>query len=86
MAIRIAVVGLGPRGQEWVRNVRASPAFELVACVDIDGVALQRASQSLEVPPRRCFVDLDTALNESAATAIVVANPAESHFQTCERA
>ncbi len=33
MAIRIAVVGLGPRGQEWVRNVRASPAFELVACV-----------------------------------------------------
>ena len=86
MAIRIAVVGLGPRGQEWVRQVRATKAFELSACVDVDNVALERASQSLNVPRHQCFVDLGNALTKSAAGAMIVANPAEFHFETCEQA
>jgi len=43
MAIRIAVAGVGARGQEWVRELKASPAFELVACIDIDRKALEHA-------------------------------------------
>jgi predicted dehydrogenase len=86
MAIRVAVAGVGARGQGWIGELRAAPAFELVACIDIDGLALGRASQSLGIPRRQCFDDLAKALEESDCQAVVVATPAESHFQTCEMA
>jgi predicted dehydrogenase len=86
MAIRIAVAGIGVRGRSWVREIRASPAFELVACVDVDRNAFERASQILEIPARQHFVDLDRALVETRCEAVVVATPAECHFANCETA
>jgi predicted dehydrogenase len=86
MAIRIAVAGLGARGQDWVREVKAAPAFELVACVDVEGGALQRASARFGIPSGQCFTDLGKALDTSECQAVIVVTPADCHASTCQAA
>ena len=86
MAIRIAVAGMGARGQEWVREVRAAPAFDLVACVDVDRGALQRVSARLGIPSDQCFTNLGKALDVSGCDAVIVVTPADCHAATCEAA
>ncbi len=86
MAITVAVAGVGARGSEWVREIKAASAFELVACVDIDSRALERASQSCEVPAGQCFLDLHKAISESGCQAVVVATPADCHAKDCDTA
>ncbi|HEU4432733.1 MAG TPA: Gfo/Idh/MocA family oxidoreductase, partial [Pyrinomonadaceae bacterium] len=79
MAIRIAVVGMGCRGRDWVREVKAAgPAFELAACVDVDSEALKT------VAGVQCFTRLEEALESSACEAVIVATPAETHAAACE--
>lgn len=86
MAIRVIVVGMGVRGQDWIRQLRSNPAYEVVGCVEVDPERRQRASLSLNIPPERSFADLGMALDESLAQAVVVATPAENHKQACELA
>lgn len=83
MAIRIAVVGLGCRGRDWVREVKAAPAFELAACVDTDSGALQKTASQFAVPPAQCFTDLETVLDSGLCEAVIVATPAEYHSTAC---
>jgi predicted dehydrogenase len=84
MAIKIAVAGLGVRGQEWVREIRAAPAFELTACVDVDPAALQRASDQVGISAHQCFTDLSQALDSSGSQAVIVVTPPDCHARTCE--
>jgi hypothetical protein len=35
MALKVIIAGMGTRGKDWVWEVRASPAYELAACIDI---------------------------------------------------
>ena len=86
MAIRVAIVGLGSRGQDWVREVRTDPGYELVACVDTDGDALQLGATKLDVPQGACFLSLPDALNATACDAVIVANSADYHTEVCEAA
>jgi predicted dehydrogenase len=86
MAIRVIVVGMGARGQDWTRQLRSNPAYEVLSCVEVDPERRQRASMNLTIPLERCFADLETALDESDAQAVVVATPAEDHKRTCELA
>jgi predicted dehydrogenase len=86
MAIRVAVVGLGSRGQDWVKEVRTDPAYELVACVDTDAGALQLAATKLNVPQASCFLSLPLALRTTACDAVIVANSADYHTEACEAA
>jgi predicted dehydrogenase len=86
MALRVVVVGLGARGQDWVREVRASPAYELAACVDIDPNVLQRSAAQLQIPEQQCFVDVERALDHDGCQAVIVATAAASHVQVCESA
>lgn len=87
MAIRIGVVGLGCRGRDWVREVKAAaPVFELVACVDTDAAALQRVSAELGVPSEQCFTHLEDVLDGRTCDAVIIATPADFHFTTCEAA
>ena len=86
MAIRIAVAGMGARGQDWVREVKSAPAFELAACVDVDTGALQRASAGLGLSSDRCFTDLGKALDVTSCQAVIVVTPADCHATTCETA
>jgi|GEM_PF-6568036 len=48
MAIRVAVAGLGARGQDWAREVKTAPQFELVACVDVNASSLRSAAARFE--------------------------------------
>lgn len=86
MAIKIAIVGLGGRGQDWVREVRASPAFELAACVEMDQAVLQSACLELQIPALLCFPDLEKALDRVTCEAVIVATPADCHVTACEAA
>ena len=87
MAIRIAVVGMGCRGRDWVREVKAAgQAFELVACVDVDANALQRVSREFGVASTQCFTRLEEALDSGTCEAVIIATPADTHPTTCEAA
>lgn len=86
MAIRVGVVGLGGRGLDWVREVRVAPAFELVACVDVDSNSLRRVSAELGIPSTQCFTDLEAALDTAGCEALIVATPVDCHLTTCEPA
>jgi predicted dehydrogenase len=86
MAIRVAVVGLGSRGQDWVREVRTDPGYELTACVETDANALQLAATKLNIPHEQLFTTLTDALDNAACEAIIVAAPADYHTEVCEAA
>jgi predicted dehydrogenase len=86
MAIKIAIVGLGGRGRDWVREVRASPAFELAACVETNQAVLQTACLELQIPALLCFPDLEKALDRVTCEAVIVATPADCHVTACEAA
>lgn len=86
MAIRVIVLGMGARGQDWARQLRSNPAYEVVGCVEVDPERRQRASLGLSIPPQQCFADLEIAMDQSDAQAVVVATPAETHAQACELA
>ena len=86
MAIEVIVVGLGQRGRDWIREVRATPEFELVACVDSDREVLNNARESLNLPSARCYEDLTDALDKTACDAVIVATSADQHVAPCETA
>jgi predicted dehydrogenase len=86
MAIRVAVVGLGSRGQDWVREVGADPGYELVACVDPDAAALRLAATKRGIPQGQLFTVLADALDKVACEAVIVAAAADYHTQVCEAA
>jgi len=83
MAIEVIVVGLGLRGRDWIREVRASPEFELVGCVDTDREALA-AVENLSVPASSCFQDLNEAIDRTSCRAVIVATSADQHVGPCE--
>ncbi len=84
MAIRIAVVGTGARGRDWIREVKAAPGFDLVACVDSDAAALQKVSVQFGVSPAQCFTRVEESLD--SCDAVIVATPADCHATACEAA
>jgi predicted dehydrogenase len=86
MAIEVVVVGIGSRGRDWVREVRASPAYELAGCVDTDPAVLQSAGDSLHIPRQRCFADLQNAIDETCCQAVIIATPPDCHVDICETA
>ena len=83
MAIEVIVVGLGLRGRDWIREVRASQEFELVGCVDTDREALT-AVENVSVPASRCFQDLNEAIDKTGCRAVIVATSADQHVGPCE--
>lgn len=82
MALRVVVVGLGPRGHDWMREIHAAPGFELAAGVDIDPAILLQVS-SKGVSPTPCFTDLRTALEQNKCDAVIVATPVDGHVEPC---
>jgi len=68
MAIGIVVVGLGPRGQDWLREVQRNPAYELTACVDIDRPTLDQAAGSYQSHPANASPSWVKLSTRTAAT------------------
>jgi predicted dehydrogenase len=86
MAIRIAIVGMGARGQQWLREVQRTSQYALGACVDVDRDALLRASRVLGLDPQQCFSEAAEAFETNGVDAVLVATPADCHVQTTELA
>jgi len=83
MALRVVVVGLGPRGQDWVREIQNAPRFELAAVADIDPSVLAQAAGH-GVSPKQCFTDLSAALDQNKCDAVIVATSVDAHVEPCE--
>ena len=76
MALRIVVIGLGPRGREWVRVVRGRPGHDLVAGVAPDPAAAAAARAD---GPLAVHASLADALAAGAADAAIVATAPHRH-------
>jgi predicted dehydrogenase len=85
MALRVVVVGLGPRGQDWLREIQNAPGFEFAAAVDVDPAILKQASGK-GVLPSQLFADLSAALDQNKCDAVIVATSVDSHVEPCELA
>jgi predicted dehydrogenase len=85
MAIRVVVVGLGPRGQDWLREIQTAPGYELVAAVDSDPVVLEQTSGD-KLAPAKCFTELGEALDKNNCDAVIVATSVDCHVGPCELA
>lgn len=86
MAIRVVVVGMGSRGQDWFREIQTGSGYELVGCVETDSEVLNQAAAKLSIPREQLFTTLAAALDKNSCDAVIVATPAESHAQPCELA
>lgn len=86
MALKVVIAGMGARGKDWVREVRAAQAFEFAGCSDSAPNILQAAAGALSIPPQLCFADLQTAIEQTNCDAVIVATPADRHTETCNTA
>jgi predicted dehydrogenase len=85
MAIKVVVTGLGARGHDWIKAVNSSPLFEVVGCVDTSSTARDTITKTQGIASSNCYVDLDTALNDSKdCQAVIVVTPAPQHYNDCE--
>ena len=90
MTYRMVHVGLGSQGTRWATeaippNVEAG-RIEVVAVVDRDPDRLETAQEDLDIPARRCYTDLDTALTERDADFCSVVTPPGAHEPVVETA
>lgn len=86
MAIRVVVVGMGPRGQDWLREIQADSGYELTGCVEILPTALTAARSKGILKTNQCFTDLGAALERIACDAVIVATSPGNHVEPCELA
>jgi predicted dehydrogenase len=86
MAHRVVIAGMGSRGKDWVREVRAAPAYQLAGCSDIDQNILHDAAAALNIPPQSCFTDLRAAIEQTNCDAVIVATSADCHTEACNAA
>jgi predicted dehydrogenase len=85
MAIRIIVVGLGPRGQAWLHEIQKASPFQVVACVDTDPGALRDVCNKGVLTPTQCFTQLGEALDQIECDAVLVATSPGNHVESCKR-
>jgi predicted dehydrogenase len=84
MALKVVIAGMGARGKDWVREVRAAPAYELAGCSDIDQKVLEAAAGGLNIPRQYCFRNLQEAIEQTNCDAVIVATAAGCHTETCD--
>ena len=78
MTLQIIQVGTGVRGEQWAKVIREDPRVKNVAYVrrNVDLARQQIKDWGEDVP---CFADLDTALDEVRADAVLLVTPPEGH-------
>ena len=86
MAIKVIVVGVGPRGQDWLREIQKASTYELVACVDVDPSLIRELSSKGIVTSKQCFTGLAEALDQTKCDAVIVATSPGDHAAPCELA
>ena len=77
--MRFIQVGVGGFGNRWVNCLKDNPQAEVVAMVDVNPAALEKACQVSGRKPEICFPTLDAALAKVQTDAVVVVTPPEYH-------
>ena len=75
--VRVAIIGVGDRGQELVKQALKLPSLQLVAAADIYTRRLEQAKQL--VPDIQTFADYRQVLDKKDIDAIIVASPLHMH-------
>ena len=83
MAIRTVVVGMGPRGRDWILEIQQNKEFKLVGCVEVDKQVLQDATRTSRLNGSPTFTNLSQALEGNDIQAVIVATPPEAHLEPC---
>jgi predicted dehydrogenase len=79
VAIQILQCGAGLRGNHWAQFVRAHPDVECVGVIDVDPAALDQIKAKVQHESCRYFTDLDQALAETKADAVLIVSPSALH-------
>jgi predicted dehydrogenase len=77
--MRVIQVGLGGFGRSWAAIALATEGVELVAVVDPAAAARDWAIQALGLGGKAVFAALEEALHATAADAVFVITPPETH-------
>ncbi len=84
--MRLIQVGLGGFGRSWAPLIQEAPGVELVAVVDADAAARERAAAELGLAEAAIFPALADAVMGVEADAVLVATPPETHRAVAEAA
>ena len=79
--MKVIQVGVGGFGAHWLRLLNDYPGIKLAALVDIDSETLEKASQFAGVTTGACFADLETAVDQVQADALICVSPPVYHRQ-----
>ena len=84
--MRAIQVGLGGFGRSWAEIARTAEGIELVAAVDSSPAARSWAIEALGLREETVFTDLERALDATAADAVLVITPPDTHHAVTESA
>jgi predicted dehydrogenase len=80
------VLGLGQRGRQWVRLLRATPGFELAGTVESNPETRLAAAAALGLRAEQCHDRVEAAAEVGAPHAAIVATSIDSHVEPCRTA
>jgi len=81
MKARIVQVGLGVRGVQWAKVIRAIPSCNVVAFVARNLGRLQQRASDLGFASVPCYDDLPQALDDVEANILLLVTPPEVHHE-----
>lgn len=77
--LKLIQVGVGGWGWSWANIAKQSEDWDVVAYVDISEENLRKASAYYGMEKRRCYTDLDDAIKEAKADAVLGVVPPSAH-------
>lgn len=84
MTVSVGLIGFGYWGPNLARAIAATRAGDLAALADADPARLERAAT--RYPSARVFSDPKLLLDQAEVDAVVIATPADTHFDLARRA
>ena len=78
--IRTMILGMGGISRSMLRTLANKDWHELVAVVDVNEDALQKARSDYALPASALFTDLAAALASSSANVVMINTPSELHY------
>lgn len=77
--MKAIIAGLGGRGRGWLKDCRANPDVEVVACVEPFAPNKERAIKDFNVPKEQLFDTLSAAIKAVKADFVVDVTPPAQH-------
>ncbi len=83
---RLIQVGVGAMGRVWADRVFKSDRWQPVAYVDVNPDGMHEMAAKCGLDKSRCYTDLDKALREVEADALLDVTPQQSRKDVCSAA